>query len=149
MGQRLGLLQSVSDGSHLLELPSDGRALPRCRFKQYLRFEPAAAAVNVVEPPDHVADRDGLPIVAGRSGMRDQILESQRFAAFEFLDECIVRGLRCVRIVHGKGLGSGDRGPILKNKVCKWLKRHPAILAFCSAQRRHGGTGAVYALLRK
>lgn len=67
----------------------------------------------------------------------------------EFLDECITRHLRCVRIVHGKGLGSGDRGPVLKNKVAKWLKRHPAIAAYCSAQRVHGGTGAVYVLLRK
>ncbi len=66
----------------------------------------------------------------------------------DFLEECMTRGLRCVRVIHGKGLGSGDRGPVLKNKVCKWLKRHAAILAYCSALRMHGGTGAVYVLLK-
>jgi len=64
-----------------------------------------------------------------------------------FLAECAHRGLRCIRIVHGKGLGSGSRGPVLKSMTNSCLQQTDAVLAFCSALDRDGGTGAVYALL--
>jgi DNA-nicking Smr family endonuclease len=54
----------------------------------------------------------------------------------------------CVRIVHGKGLGSGDRGPVLKAAVNRWLRRWDVVLAFTSARQVDGGTGAVYVLLQ-
>lgn len=56
---------------------------------------------------------------------------------------------RCVRIVHGKGIGSGSRGPVLKNLVNGWLRTRPEVLAFVSAPPEDGGTGAVYVLLRR
>lgn len=56
---------------------------------------------------------------------------------------------RCVRIVHGKGLRSGNRGPALKNALSGWLRRRREVLAFCSARPADGGTGAVYVLLRR
>jgi DNA-nicking Smr family endonuclease len=52
-----------------------------------------------------------------------------------------------VRVIHGKGLGSGHRGPVLKSAVNRWLRRHAAVAAFCSARRIDGGTGALYVLL--
>ena len=55
----------------------------------------------------------------------------------------------CVRIVHGKGLGSGDRGPVLKSAVNSWLRRWDSVLAFVSTRQVDGGTGAVYVLLRR
>jgi DNA-nicking Smr family endonuclease len=55
--------------------------------------------------------------------------------------------LRCIRIVHGKGLRSGPRGPVLKNAVNVVLRRTDAVVAFCSARQVDGGTGAVYVLL--
>ncbi len=66
-----------------------------------------------------------------------------------FIRACELRGHTCIRIVHGKGLGSGHRGPILKGKVSRWLKQWDNVLAFVSARQVDGGTGAVYVLLRK
>jgi DNA-nicking Smr family endonuclease len=67
----------------------------------------------------------------------------------EFVNESVYRGHTCVRVVHGKGLGSGQRGPVLKGKVNNWLRRWNEVLAFVSTRQVHGGTGAVYVLLRK
>lgn len=80
-------------------------------------------------------DLHGLTSVEARDAVRD------------FLADAARRGLGCVRVVHGKGRGSGPRGPVLKNSVNRWLRRHDAVLAFCSAQPAHGGTGAIYVLL--
>jgi DNA-nicking Smr family endonuclease len=66
----------------------------------------------------------------------------------EFLAECHHRHVRCARIIHGKGYGSQRRQPVLKCKVNYWLRLREDVLAFCSAARRDGGTGAVYVLLR-
>jgi DNA-nicking Smr family endonuclease len=53
-----------------------------------------------------------------------------------------------VRIVHGKGLGSKNREPVLKTKVRVWLAQREEVLAFCQAPVAHGGSGAVLVLLR-
>jgi DNA-nicking Smr family endonuclease len=66
----------------------------------------------------------------------------------DFLAECARRRVRCARIIHGKGYGSRERQPLLKQKVNYWLRLREDVLAFCSATRRDGGTGAVYVLLR-
>jgi len=65
----------------------------------------------------------------------------------EFINAACLTGLRCVRVVHGKGLSSGSRGPVLKTAVNSWLPGWDAVLAFCSARPIDGGTGAVYVLL--
>src|SRR5437588_427440 len=65
----------------------------------------------------------------------------------EFLIEALERRVRCVRIVHGKGLRSGHRGPVLKSTVSGVLRRTGAVLAYVSARPVDGGTGAVYVLL--
>ncbi|HIP53838.1 MAG TPA: DNA mismatch repair protein MutS [Chromatiales bacterium] len=67
----------------------------------------------------------------------------------EFLQECWDRRFRCVRIIHGKGRGSGSQQPVLKQKVNQWLPQWNDVLAFCSAPRWDGGTGAAYVLLRR
>lgn len=64
-----------------------------------------------------------------------------------FLAEALQRNMRCVRIIHGKGLRSGPRGPVLKAMVMSLLRRSSHVLAFVSARGVDGGTGAVYALL--
>ncbi len=66
----------------------------------------------------------------------------------DFIDECTDRNLRCVRVVHGKGLGSGPDGPVLKGAVNGWLRRWNEVRAFCPARTQDGGTGALYVLLR-
>jgi len=65
----------------------------------------------------------------------------------EFLVRSIDRGDRCVRVIHGKGLRSGPRGPVLKIAVNLVLRKNSAVLAFCSARQVDGGTGAIQVLL--
>jgi DNA-nicking Smr family endonuclease len=78
-------------------------------------------------------------------GMR---ADEAKLAIVRFLADARERGLRCVRIIHGKGLRSTGPGPVLKQRVDGWLRQRADVLAFCSARREHGGTGAVYVLLR-
>jgi DNA-nicking Smr family endonuclease len=66
----------------------------------------------------------------------------------EFLKQCHQRRIRCVRIIHGKGYRSEGRQPVLKHKLNLWLRQREDVLAFTSATRRDGGTGAAYVLLR-
>jgi DNA-nicking Smr family endonuclease len=65
-----------------------------------------------------------------------------------FLGDCARRGLRCVRIVHGRGLGSKNREPVLKNLLQKWLQHRDEVLAYCQAPAAHGGSGATLVLLK-
>jgi DNA-nicking Smr family endonuclease len=67
----------------------------------------------------------------------------------QFVAECSALGLGCVRVIHGKGSRSGPEGPVLKHAVHEWLARFKDVVAFTSASPRHGGTGAVYVLLRR
>ena len=66
----------------------------------------------------------------------------------DFLRQSLRSGLRCVRVVHGKGLGSKDRQPVLKGKVKRWLVQRDEVIAFCQARAPDGGAGALIVLLR-
>jgi DNA-nicking Smr family endonuclease len=66
-----------------------------------------------------------------------------------FLRAARAREIRCVRVIHGKGLRSGTRGPVLKNAVNALLRRSDAVLAFASARPVAGGTGATLVLLAR
>jgi DNA-nicking Smr family endonuclease len=68
-------------------------------------------------------------------------------ALARFLAQSLARGRRCVRIIHGKGRGSGGEQPVLKQKTNQWLRQREEVLAFVTAPRWDGGTGAVYVLL--
>ena len=65
-----------------------------------------------------------------------------------FLKKCVKLKLRCVRIVHGRGLGSYNREPVLKAMLRKWLPLREEILAFSQAPAAQGGSRAVLLLLR-
>jgi DNA-nicking Smr family endonuclease len=67
----------------------------------------------------------------------------------DFLRAARARDLRCIRIIHGKGLRSGTRGPVLKNTVNAVLRRSDPVLAFASARPVAGGTGATLVLLSR
>jgi DNA-nicking Smr family endonuclease len=71
-----------------------------------------------------------------------------RLALNDFLQQARRQHLSCVRIIHGKGKRSRNKGPVLKTKVNHWLRHRDDILAFCSARPMDGGTGALYVLLR-
>ncbi|MFM8845985.1 MAG: Smr/MutS family protein [Gammaproteobacteria bacterium] len=81
-------------------------------------------------------DLHGLTVPEAKQALRD------------FLSRVIARQSRCVRIIHGKGLGSGPRGPVLKKAVNVILRRTDAVVAFCTARPVDGGTGAIYVLLQ-
>jgi len=65
----------------------------------------------------------------------------------EFLADALLHGLRVLRIVHGKGLRSGHRGPVLRQLVNRYLQRVDAVLAFASAREVDGGAGACLVLM--
>jgi len=67
----------------------------------------------------------------------------------EFIHQCRLERIRCVRIIHGKGWGSKDNQPVLKTKLNAWLQQEENILAFCSTPIEAGGAGAVFVLLRR
>jgi len=66
-----------------------------------------------------------------------------------FIKEVTLNGLRCVRIIHGKGQRSPNKQPVLKTKTANWLKQMDSVLAYCTAPKTDGGTGALYVLLKK
>jgi DNA-nicking Smr family endonuclease len=78
-------------------------------------------------------------------GMR---AEEARLYVAEFLIHCLQRGSRCVRIIHGKGLGSRNGTPVLKNKLRSWLVQREEVLAYCQAREADGGNGALVVLLK-
>lgn len=71
-----------------------------------------------------------------------------RDALADFLFAARQRGARCVRVIHGKGLTSPRKEPVLKGKVRKWLAHWDDVLAYCEAPTHAGGGGAVLVLLR-
>jgi len=104
--------------------------------------------------------RDGLPaqhlkklrrghwVVQDHLDLHGLTVPEARILTAEFLAHCKREGLRCVRIVHGKGLGSPNREPVLKKKVSGWLAQRDEVLAYCQAPQADGGGGAVLVLLR-
>ena len=74
--------------------------------------------------------------------------EDAREALSTFIREAHRQGLRCLRVVHGKGLGSPGRVPVLKSKVQAWLIRKQEVLAFVQARADEGGAGALVVLLK-
>ena len=74
--------------------------------------------------------------------------DEAREALGNFIRESFKNGLRCVRVVHGKGLGSPGKVPVLKNKVHSWLIQKNQVLAFVQATPAQGGAGALVVLLQ-
>jgi DNA-nicking Smr family endonuclease len=104
--------------------------------------------------------REGLPrqvlrrLRRGHWSIQDEIdlhgltWSQAAVAVAEFLRSSASRGLRCVRVVHGKGLRSRNREPVLKAKLRKWLPLRQEVLAFCQSPATEGGSGALLVLLK-
>ena len=161
--------------AEVVPLPDHGRVIhARPKRKpipeQRLRDERAALADSL---SDHITwdigAETGEELVYWRNGLSRQILKKLRRGHWviqdeldlhgltsvearallvEFLNACIRRGARCVRIIHGKGLRSKNREPVLKTKVANWLIQRDEVLAFCQARQADGGSGAVMVLLK-
>lgn len=92
--------------------------------------------------------RRGHWLIQDELDLHGLTVDEARTLLAEFLNQCARRGLRCLRIIHGKGMRSHNREPVLKRKVAVWLMQREEILAFCQARPADGGSGAVVVLLK-
>jgi DNA-nicking Smr family endonuclease len=92
--------------------------------------------------------RRGEWVTQGQLDLHGLRTDEARVAVGQFLRNAIKQGKRCVRIIHGKGLGSVNKEPVLKNKVRNWLVQKDEVMAFCQARAADGGSGALMVLLR-
>ncbi len=105
--------------------------------------------------------RDGLPprllkrlrrgdfSIGAELDLHHMNIEAARLSILDFIAYSQDRGLTCIKIIHGKGLRSKSRGPVIKGLTNSLLRRRKAVQAFTSARQNDGGTGAVYVLLGK
>ena len=168
----VGLFRRLMSGARPLRQdavpPSPSRPAPRARSRRRDEREvlresleadvesmQSASGENLSYRSSSVGRRSFRKLTRGGFSVQSQIdlhgltAAEAKTALAEFIDGSVSRGHLCVRVIHGKGLGSGERGPILKRKVDTWLRQWKTDLAFTSARQVDGGTGAVYVLLRK
>jgi DNA-nicking Smr family endonuclease len=92
--------------------------------------------------------RRGFWVVQGELDLHGHRVTEAHHALSAFLLDAQHQGRRCLRIVHGKGLGSRGGVPVLKLKVRTWLARRNDVIAFCQARPADGGAGALLVLLK-
>jgi len=92
--------------------------------------------------------RRGHWVIQAELDLHGHTANEAREALVHFLNSCLRRDARCVRIIHGKGLRSKNREPVLKMKVANWLMQRDEVIAFCQARQVDGGSGAVIVLLK-
>lgn len=92
--------------------------------------------------------RRGHWVIQAQLDLHGMRREEAREALAEFLRNAVKRGVRCVRVIHGKGLGSVNKEPVLKSKVRSWLVQKEEVIAFCQARAADGGAGALVVLLK-
>jgi DNA-nicking Smr family endonuclease len=80
--------------------------------------------------------------------LHGMISDDARQYVATFISDCKQRGIRCVRIVHGKGLSSRNQAPVLKNRLRSWLMQLEVVIAYVAARKQDGGDGAVIVLLK-
>ena len=92
--------------------------------------------------------RRGDWAIQGQIDLHGLRTDDAREALGRFIREARQQGLRCVRVVHGKGLGSPGKTPVLKGRVQSWLAQKKEVLAFVQARPADGGAGALVVLLQ-
>lgn len=132
--EQAALAQSLSDDFSVETLMESDAALSYAR--------------NGIGPETLKKLRRGHWVIQSQLDLHGLRTDDARTAVAQYLREVGRRGLRCVRIVHGKGLGSVNREPVLKNKVRNWLVQKEEVIAFCQAKASDGGSGALVVLLR-
>jgi len=131
--EQQALVDSLSDYFPSYELESGEELL-------YLREGQSPAVLTKL--------RRGHWVVQAHLDLHGMISDEARASVASFLAECKKRSIRCVRIVHGKGLGSRNKEPVLKNKVRHWLMQKDEVIAYAQARANDGGSGAVIVLLK-
>lgn len=132
--ERQALVDSLSDGYFPADELESGEEL------LYLREGQSPSVLSKL--------RRGHWVVQAHLDLHGMISDEARATIAEFLAGCKKRGIRCVRIVHGKGLGSRNKEPILKHKVRHWLMQKDEVIAYAQARANDGGSGAVIVLLK-
>jgi DNA-nicking Smr family endonuclease len=92
--------------------------------------------------------RKGTWVIQAQIDLHGLRRDEAREKMGDFLRQCGKQGLRCVRVIHGKGNGSINKEPVLKQKVRNWLVQKDEVLAFCQATAADGGAGALIVLLK-
>lgn len=92
--------------------------------------------------------RKGDWAIQGEVDLHGLRTEEARVVLAEFICNAHRQGLRCLRVVHGKGLGSPGKTPVLKSKVHSWLVQKNQVMAFVQAKPAEGGAGALVVLLK-
>lgn len=92
--------------------------------------------------------RRGRWVVQDEIDLHGFTRDEARHHLAEFVAQALRRGVRCIRVVHGKGLSSPGRQSILRQLVRGWLAQKIEVLAYCQARPQDGGEGALIALLR-
>lgn len=92
--------------------------------------------------------RRGHWVIQAKIDLHGLVSDEARLYVSTFISDCKKRGIRCVRIVHGKGLGSRNREPVLKHKLRGWLMQKDEVIAYAEAKKQDGGSGAVIVLLK-
>lgn len=90
----------------------------------------------------------GKWLIGASVDLHGNTLEEARDRLDRFLQSCLAHHIRCVRIVHGKGYGSKDGEPVLKQTVRRWLSQMADVIAYVECSEADGGSGAVQVLLR-
>ncbi len=85
----------------------------------------------------------------GSLDLHGMSVEKARETLWAFLAEATRFEIRCVRVTHGKAARLDGKRPMIKSHVNTWLRQHPQVLGFTSCLPKHGGTGAVYLLLKR
>jgi len=85
----------------------------------------------------------------GSLNLHGMSVEKARETLWAFIAEATKLEVRCVRVTHGKAARIDGKRPMIKSHVNTWLRQHAQVLGFTSCQARHGGTGAVYVMLKR
>ena len=163
-------MRDVKHKQYEERVASRNRPEPRARHTRAARTEILEESLHGSGESRNAMEQLGEELAFRRPGVSNRIFRELRRGRFsvedetdlhglsaneaktvlrEFIVESAERGRGCVRVIHGKGLRSGPAGPVLKERVRRWLAQWDEVLAFVSAQTRHGGGGAVYVLLRR
>ncbi len=134
--------QSPRQDNDIILFPfSDYETLPPVKSNELIEFFRTGLQHKVLRKI-----RAGQYNIEARLDLHGMLVEEAREALGRFIIQCRREGIRNVLIIHGKGRAHHD--PILKNKLNHWLRQTNDVLAFCSTRSNHGGTGALYVLLK-
>lgn len=161
--QTIGKVKTIKSDTLHLTADKKPRPVPK---QQALQLENSFEK-SLEIPTERLYQEDGISFIA--PGLQKNVLKKLRKGYFgldatidlhgltsqeakkqlsRFLHFSVEDGYRCVHIIHGKGYRSPDNQPVLKNDINVWLRQHTDIQAFCSTPAKHGGTGAVFVLLK-